>query len=616
MLSLLLVATLSLPQEPLRVGLLADERAGSGDVAFVRGAKFAADACQRDAASNAVKVELHFAAATTPADVAAAVATLQGQGVVAIVVPPVPTIVDAAKRATAGKVACVAFSSPSPEIPPLLDRLVTQRFCMTRIGFVRDASKDAIELGKTLTKGGLAAPTTLLWELDVTATAKSLQKQFEKERPELLLIDAAPDAVARFLGESLGNDPITVVLTPRSQGDAVRSLARRTFCLNGVSPACVATSSPFRTDYERQHGVPGLGAAEGYEGVMAIALAARSGPARDAAGFTKALEEIVVDGVRGRVPFDKARGAFTTPLAAWIVENGAAAPYLPRVVPVQLYGGTPGAAPAAASGTTTSGAPAALKPPQKQIGEPFGTWRTRQFVLEEGAQWVICEWASEAGFASIDEDLRVLGLSTGGADPLVDHLVKEELMARAIAITSTKFLRREDGTGIEGKSLRISFGMHVSAKERDKKKQRVWAAYFGGDHPDAGGEAFGTFCRVYSKFIRRTIFEKHALSPAVTAADREYLDGSYVFGSEHERDKRSELIRALINGYAGSMALTLAHEVGHLAGLGHVDDDPVEIMNVNEGAGLDYRDAKFGTPSLESMAKRYGIVGDKPGKKK
>ena len=121
---------------------------------------------------------------------------------------------------------------------------------------------------------------------------------------------------------------------------------------------------------------------------------------------------------------------------------------------------------------------------------------------------------------------------------------------------------------------------------------------------------------MYSKFIRRTIFEKHALSPAVTAADREYLDGSYVFGSEHERDKRSELIRALINGYAGSMALTLAHEVGHLAGLGHVDDDPVEIMNVNEGAGLDYRDAKFGTPSLESMAKRYGIVGDKPGKKK
>jgi len=86
------------------------------------------------------------------------------------------------------------------------------------------------------------------------------------------------------------------------------------------------------------------------------------------------------------------------------------------------------------------------------------------------------------------------------------------------------------------------------------------------------------------------------------------------YSSDYEKDKRSELIRALINGYAGSMALTLAHEVGHLAGLGHVTDDPVEIMNVNEGSGLDYRDAKFGAASLASMRERYGLTGDKPGK--
>jgi len=615
MLSLLFVAVLSLPQEPVRIGILADEGAGRTDVAFVRGARFAADACNRDPAAGAVKVALHVAPAKTPADVAAAVATWQAEGVHAVVVPPLAGLADAVKKAAAGKLACVAFAAPVAEAVPLVDRVLSQCFCMTRVGLVRDTHKEAIELGKALAKGGLTAPTTLLWEIDVTTSAKALAKQFEKDRPEVLLIDATPDAAAKFVTETLGADATTVVMLPRAFGEPVLALTRRTFVLQGLSPACVTPPSAFRSDYERQHGVPGPGAAEGFEGVMAIALAARGAATRDVAGLGKALHEIVVEGARGRVPFDTGRAAMAPPLGVWILENGRAAPYLPRVVQAQLHGGGAGAAPAA-GGTTTAGTPTPGKVPQKEVGEPFGTWRTRQFVPEEGSQWVICEWPHEAGFASIDEDLRGLGLSTGGIDPLVDHLVKEELMARLVAITSTKFLRREDGTGIEGQSLRISFAVHVSAKEREKKKQRLWPAYIGGDHPDAGGEAFGTFCRVYSKFIRRTIFEKHALSPAVTADDREYLDGSYVFGSDHQRDKRSELIRALINGYAGSMALTLAHEVGHLAGLGHVEDDPVEIMNVNEGAGLDYRDAKFGAPSLEAMAKRYGLVGDKPGKKR
>jgi hypothetical protein len=192
----------------------------------------------------------------------------------------------------------------------------------------------------------------------------------------------------------------------------------------------------------------------------------------------------------------------------------------------------------------------------------------------------------------------------------VDHLVREEIFARCMAITSTKWGRNDDGSAIQGKSLRICFGSHLDAKARKKKKQRLWPARFGGDHEGAGGQAFGTYCRVYTKFIRRTIFQKNALQPPLSATDREILDGGYIYGTDVAKDNRSNRLRALINAYAGSMALTLAHEVGHLASLGHVTDDPVEIMNVDEGAGIDYPEAKFGENSWAILIERLGIVGD------
>ena len=126
------------------------------------------------------------------------------------------------------------------------------------------------------------------------------------------------------------------------------------------------------------------------------------------------------------------------------------------------------------------------------------------------------------------------------------------------------------------------------------------------------------FCEIYTTFIRRTIFQEHALTPPIGPDDLTYIDGSYEFGTDHKRDKRSELIRALINGYGGSMALTTAHEVGHLCGLGHITDDPFGIMNVEEGAGIDYRDAHFTPGSWETMVQKLGISEepDDKGKKK
>ena len=296
----------------------------------------------------------------------------------------------------------------------------------------------------------------------------------------------------------------------------------------------------------------------------------------------------------------------------WLLEDERMVPYAPLVVPL----GKTGTQADTQADTKTDDKPTEARKPDATVGVPFGTWRTRQFQFEAGAQWVLLLWSDEAEFATSADDLLQMGLSTGGKVPLVDHLVREEIFARCMAITSTKWGRNEDGSAIQGKSLRISFGSHIDAKARKKKKQRLWVARFGGDHEGAGGQAFGTYCRVYTKFIRRTIFDKNPLNPVLSASDREILDGSYIYGTNVAKDNRSNRVRALINAYAGSMALTLAHEVGHLATLGHVTDDPVEIMNVEEGAGIDYPEARFGEGSWATLTKRLGIVGDGTKRKK
>jgi ABC-type branched-subunit amino acid transport system substrate-binding protein len=608
MLSLLLavVSWLPVPQEPIKLGIVAEDGADSRDVAFLRGARRAIEAQNQKGGVDGSKLELVVVPAAAPGDLAAAITSLQAAAVVGVVAPVEPWLADPLRKACAGKLPCVSFSATTAAALPHVDRLLQHHLCFTKVGFVRDASKEAKELGKQLQKPGagfgFTAPASVVVEYEVTIAAKALAKLYEAGRPELLLIDAEPAAVAKFLGQTLAGDRTPVVLTPRSSGAPVAALGRELFVVQGVSPGCMAMTSQFRSDYERDHGVPGYGAAEGFEAVTALARAVDAANSREPAAVTGALAGVVLEGIRGRCAFDPAVGAFPAPLGIWLLAGPRPQPYVPTVVPLQAVGDSVGTA------------PVEERKPQAQVGEPWGKWRSRQFVPEEGAQWVICEWASDAGFASSGDDLQQLGLSTGGADPVLDHLVREEIMARVMAIASTKFGRNDDGSGVAGKSLRIAFGMHVDPKVREKKKQRVWPALFGGDHSGAGGEAFGTYCRVYTSFIRRTIFQPHALKPALTAADRPYLDGTYRFGTDFAQDKRSELIRALINGYAGSMALTLAHEVGHLAGLDHVTDDPVEIMNVNEGGGIDYRDAHFGAASLASMRERYGLTGDKPGK--
>lgn len=603
--SLLLCCLSLVPQEPLKIGVLARDTAGSSDLAFMRGVRRAADALNAAGGVDGAKLELVIEPVAVAKDVPAAIDKLVAAGAAALVAPPETSLADAARKADA-ELPVIAFGAAETAIAAAIDRLLVQHLCMTKVALLRDRDKPAREFQKLLEKHGtLSAPATLLWDLEVTASPKKVEKQFAEARPQILVIDADPEQAQRFLDEQLAADPLPVVLTPRSYSEALLRQPRTVFVVYGVSPAQVAGDSAFRRDYERDHGTPGFGAAEGYEGVTALAKAFAQAKGRDPVAARAALKGQALEGVRGRYGFDAALGAFVPTLGVWLADGDRLVPYSPLVVPLGAAG--------------TDGGDAAdgeRRLPQTKIGVPFGTWRTRQFPWEEGSQWVLCLWADDGGYATADADLELLGLSTGGKAPIVDHLVKEEIFARVIAITSGKYGRNEDGTAIPGKSLRICFGAHLDDKARSKKKQRLWPARFGGDHEGAGGEAFGTFCRVYTMFIRRTIFQANALVPPVSAADREYLDGTYVFGSDFEKDKRSELIRALINSYSGSMALTLAHEVGHLCGLGHVTSDPRAIMNVEEGAGIDYPDAHFCAESQAFLEKQLGVVGETAAKKR
>lgn len=597
--ALLFAASVCAPQEPLRIGVLAEE--SSPHKAFVRGAQRAVEAINKEGKS---KVELVWRGASNKKEMTATLKAMQAAPVHALVAPIEAHTAELAKKQLKGKLPMLSFATTDADVMAAVDRLLVEPLCMTRVALITDHLRPSKKFAKALGSTGLTLPSRMIWQMDVRTKKKKFDKQFQSDRPEVFLFYAEPEAALKFVAENLADDKTPVILTPRSYSKEWHGQKRTVLAIHGLSPAQGATDSQFRRDYETSNGIPGLGAAEGYEAIVALTNAFANAGSRDPEAVNKALETVAIEGIRGRFGYDKKLGAFDQPIGVWMLEDERMIPYLPRVVPLGK------------TGTQSGDKPKELRKPDPTVGVPFGTWRTRQFKWEAGSQWVLLLWADDAGFATADDDLHKLGLSTGGEVPLVDHLIKEEIFARVMAITSGKWGRNEDGSAIQKKSLKICFGSHIDPKERKKKKQRLWPARFGGDHEGAGGQAFGTFCRVYTMFIRRTIFQPNALKPAVSAADLEHLDGTYIYGTNVDKDNRSNRLRALINAYAGSMALTLAHEVGHLASLGHVTGEETAIMNVEEGGGLDYPEAKFCDDSWAILKDRLGIVGEETKKKK
>jgi ABC-type branched-subunit amino acid transport system substrate-binding protein len=206
---------------------------------------------------------------------------------------------------------------------------------------------------------------------------------------------------------------------------------------------------------------------------------------------------------------------------------------------------------------------------------------------------------------SIEKDLARLHLGTRGYEGDLDALLKDELMARALGKLNRLFLKNEDGTGVPGVSFAISF---TDKKPANLKPHDYWTAVIAGDDADAGGRAWPGEgrCEIYSTFLLRTIFEPNALDPPMGQEDKKFLDGTYVAAPYPLQHLRADRIRCLVDGFAGSFALTGAHELGHLAGLDHDVSDPRSIMNVAEGVGLRETQAVFIPAHSAALEKLLG----------
>jgi len=248
--------------------------------------------------------------------------------------------------------------------------------------------------------------------------------------------------------------------------------------------------------------------------------------------------------------------------------------------------------------------------PNVDNGLLFRHRTTSHYRIDPDSQMVLVTWGEEDGrgpdLLTIEEDLKELGLTSSGYEAEMDEWVKDDLLARAMARMHKLFWRNADGTAIPGVSFDITFGTELPDKAKAHKVIKVTIA---GDDPGAGGRAFPpNRAYTFSTFLRRTMYQKHALRPPLGHDDLRFFNGKYAWGSKLEDNLRMEAIRALIDGYAGAMGLTSAHEIGHLCGCGHDTESPRSLMNVASGAGLDPVAAEWIPSHRKMVEKRLGHV--------
>lgn len=514
-----------------------------------------------------------------------------------LLAPLEASLATAAQRAARGKLPCITFGHRPSTLVAQISNYLDSTYCARRIALAHDGSNR--NLVKAM-RAELPYPAELVLDFNLKLKKNKLDKKLADAQPELLVVDGDPKSVAKFLTTTWAGRNVDTVLTPRCFGEALRGIETNAHILLGRSPRTLLAVDDFVVRYEKKYGDPHYGMAEGHE-AMTLLLGAlqAAGDAPTSAKVSRALGGTKLAGTRGAVFYEPRARVVETPLALWKLEENAFVPHVPRLFYTQSLEATAGQE---------------VPSPQTELGDPFLARRSSHFEPDDGSMWVLCSWGPRP---TIDKDLVKLGLSTGGAYPTLDRMVKDELMARILSIASQKARRNADGSPIPGKSLNINFTTKLPKgweKKKPRKRRkgpklpRAWLARFAGNHPKKPGHALANRCEVFSSFIAQRIFSQHAVKPAIGVADLEYLDGRYKFGFDTKRNQRSETIRALINSYAASMAMTLVHQVGHLGGLEHSTGDEKPIMDKGEGADLDYHKAEFTAANFLRLAAVLGIV--------
>lgn len=367
-----------------------------------------------------------------------------------------------------------------------------------------------------------------------------------------------------------------------ARSDLLLGLAREAFAasvvLGGPDPEGLGRVGEGLLTALEQAGAPhdevGVRAAEAVRRLAAAALTA------EGSSLKKVVEalapETPVQGLCGAYAFEPPGGVRFFPLRLWRVRSGRFEEWPEGLLPTPLCG------PPLGFGRV----PPAVPGPRGRVG-----WLT---------------WG-EKPVRTIEDDLTGLHLTSGGYDPELDDLVKDEILQRAIRIAYRLFRREADGTPIPGWSWGLAL---TTERPAEITPQRVWVATVAGDDPDAGGRVTGSgTVAVYSTFLKRTMYEQHRLQPPLAVTDKPVLLGRHRWGADKAADLRAQEVQCLIDGFASAIALTLAHEFGHLCGCGHDTEHPTSIMNVVAGAGAAWADAVWIPSHQRNVTQTLGIEG-------
>ena len=184
-------------------------------------------------------------------------------------------------------------------------------------------------------------------------------------------------------------------------------------------------------------------------------------------------------------------------------------------------------------------------------------------------------------------DLAAHGLASG--DPETDRLMRERVMDELLAALSEKYRLGRDGGPTRGVSWKVSFTATAPSGRpgRDHSREAV-----GGSHEDGSRTLGVSYLDPGNRrrednddLARLGIFSASidgrdsTLRPGLSAADRRFLDGSYLLGDgSSSDDARFRRLRVVSSDWAHALAVVTAHEVGHSVGLDHDESERTGIM--------------------------------------